>query len=248
MRRISCVLPLAALLAVAGGAGASGPLGGYMTVDKVALSPDDAPTRIQIWGSFVLATGDDGKSYAPPERGYLYYKAPAGKEGVCRKEWADLKKAAGTAQVIGFGSNSDPKAQGKVRRADRKPEAPDPYPLANGLYKLHADTDFAPIHALLALPAPRSPAEGDLVPPGTVALVTRNIADTKHPKAKYVFELKGASGDKEEATVEPGEKETRWTPKLKLKAGEKYTWTVRATEGEWKGPPAASAFVVKGGK
>ena len=248
MRRISCVLPLAALLAVAGAAQASDPLGGYMTVDKVVLSPTDAPTRIQIWGSFVFATRSGGKSHGTPERGYLYYKAPAGKEGVCRKEWADLKKAAGTAQVIGFGSIDDPKAQGKVRKADRKPESPDLYPLANGLHKLHAETDFAPIHALLALPAPLSPAEGDLVPSGTLALVTRNIADTKHPKAKYVFELKGASGDKEEATVEPGEKETRWTPKLKLKAGEKYTWTVRAAEGDWKGPPAATAFVVKGGK
>jgi hypothetical protein len=248
MRRISCVLTLAALLTVAGAVQASDPIGGYLTVDKVVLSPADAPTTIQIWGSFVLATGYGGKSYGTPERGYLYYKAPAGQEGVCRKEWSDLKKAAGTTQVIGFGSSYELKTLGKVRKADKKPESPDVYPLANGLVRGDANPHHTPIHALLALPAPLTPAEGDIVPPGTIALVTRNIADKKHPKAKYVFELKGASGDKEEATVEPGEKETRWTPKLKVKAGEKYTWTVRAAEGDWKGPPAATAFVVKGGK
>ena len=51
---------------------------------------------------------------------------------------------------------------------------------------------------------------------------------------------------KEEATVEAGEKETKWTPKMKVKAGEKYTWRVRATDGDWKGPVVTSGFVVKG--
>lgn len=248
MYRISCVLTLAAILVMAGAAQASDPIGGYLTVDKVVLSPSDAPTTIQIWGSFVLATERGGRSHSNPERGYLYYEAPSGKEVVCRKEWSDLKKAAGTAQVIGFGSSYELKSLGKVRKADKKPKSPDAYPLGNGLVKLAADDGREAVRALLTLPAPRTPAEGDLVPPGTITLVVRNIADKTHAKAKYVFELQGASGDKEEATVEPGEKDTKWTPRLKLKAGEKYTWTVRASEGDWKGPAATSEFVVKGGK
>jgi hypothetical protein len=113
---------------------------------------------------------------------------------------------------------------------------------------MDADSNMAPVRTLLALPAPRTPAEGDLVPPGKVTLVVRNIADRKHPRAGYVFELQGASGGKEKGEVVAGEKETSWTPNRRLKAGEKYTWRVHAAEGDWTGPVATSSFVVKGGK
>jgi hypothetical protein len=251
MSRIACVLALASALAAGSAARASDPIGGYLIVDKVVLEPSDTTaTTIQIWGSIALAREFGGRTYSDPVRGYLYYRAPQGKEEVCRKEWNDMKKAAGTGQIIGFGSSFDLKGLGQVRKANEKPERPDTYPLANGLVKIEPGNErgpWAPIQNLLALPAPRTPAEGDLVPPGEITLVVRNIADKKHPRAKYVFELEGASGGKEEATVEAGDKETRWTPKLKLKAGEKYTWRVRAAEGDWKGPVVTSSFVVKGG-
>ena len=246
MVRLACALTLAVILTAANTAQASGPVGGYVIVDKVVLTPAEDPTTIQIWGSFVLATSE--KTYGKPERGYLYYKAAPGTEALCRKEWADLKRSAGTAQVIGFGSTQAWEAMGKVRKANKKAENPIDYPFQNGLVRLAANSGDRSVRALLALPAPQTPAEGVLVPPGTITLVTRNIADKNHAKAKYVFELRGASGDKEEATVEAGEKETKWTPTLKLKAGEKYTWSVRAVEGDWKGPPATSRFVVKGEK
>ncbi len=165
---------------------------------------------------------------------------------MCRKEWNDLKKAAGTPQVIAFGSRYELANIGKVRKANEKPDSPDTYPLANGLAKVEDNADYIPIGKLLALPSPKMPAEGDLVPPGEITLVVRNNVDKKHAKAKYVFELEGKSGDKEEATVEAGDKETKWTPKMKLKGGEKYTWRVKATEGDWKGPVATSTFVTKG--
>jgi hypothetical protein len=254
MFRIACVLALAVALAAGSAARASDPIGGYLIVDKVVLEPSDtAPTTIQIWGSIALAREAGGKAWSDPVRGYLYYRAPQGKEDVCRKEWNDMKKAAGTGQVIGFGSSYDLKGLGQVRKASEKPDRPDPYPVANGLVKIDLSNErgpfpnWTPIQNLLALPTPRTPAEGDLVPPGEITLVVRNITDKKHPRAKYVFELEGASGGKEEATVEAGDKETRWTPKLKLKAGEKYTWRVRAAEGDWKGPVVTSSFVVKGG-
>jgi hypothetical protein len=214
----------------------------------VVLEPAGAPTTIQVWGSISLASKMGGATYATPQRGYLYYKAPAGKEAVCRKEWNDLKKMAGTGHVIGFGSSYEMKAVGRIRRADRKPEAPDPYPVGNGLVKLEPDTDYLPVRNLLTLPAPQTPAEGAVVPAGKVTLVARNIADRSHARARYVFELEGASGGKEEGIVDPGTKETSWTPSMKLKAGEKYTWRVRAADGRWKGPVATSSFAVKGDK
>jgi hypothetical protein len=257
MYRSACVLALVAVVTAGGAARASDPIGGYLLVDKVVLEPVDAPTTIQIWGSIALAKENRGSDYKEPVRGYLYYKVAAGKEDVCRKEWNDLKKAAGTGQIIGFASRYDLKALGTVRKANVKPETPDTYPVANGLVKIGAGDDettfsfegtIAALTKLRTLPALKEPGDGDLVPSGEITLVTRNIIDKKHAKAKYVFELEAASGGKEEGTVESGDKETKWTPKMKLKAGEKYTWRVRAVEGEWKGPVATSSFVVKGEK
>ena len=74
------------------------------------------------------------------------------------------------------------------------------------------------------------------------------IADTKRAGAEYLFELVGPDGDKEQATVKAGKKETKWSPKMKLEAGKKYTWRVRAREGKWKGPLASVTFAVKGEK
>src|SRR5688572_18633390 len=102
MVRISYALALVAALAVGGAAQASDPVGGYLLVDKVVLSPTESPTTIQIWGAVALAARRGGKEYAAPQRGYLYFKAPSGQEVICRKEWNDLKKSAGTGQVIGF--------------------------------------------------------------------------------------------------------------------------------------------------
>ena len=252
MSKIAWGLALATALMVGGAAGASGPIGGYLIVDKVILEPADAPTTIQIWGSIMLAKDGSGRNYSNPQRGYLYYKAPNGSEALCRREWADMKKSAGKGQVLGFGSSDEWKRMGRIRKADQKPESPDAYPLQNGLVRIDADSNSKPIRGLLGLPAPQSPGDGDLVPPGEITLVVRNILDKKHPKAKYVFELVGPPNGKatasEDATVEAGKKETKWTPKLKLKAGEKYTWKVHATDGTWKGPETTSRIVVKGGK
>src|SRR5260370_5483897 len=153
MYRIACLVALAAALVMSGAARASDPIGAYVIVDKVVLEPADAPTTIQIFGSFALATKGGGLTYGEPVRGYLYYKAPSGKEEVCRKEWNDLKKAAGTGQVIGFGSRYDLKNIGKVRKASEKAESPDTYPLGNGLVKVAEGADFTPFSNLRVLPA-----------------------------------------------------------------------------------------------
>lgn len=161
MCRIGYALALGAALLLGGAARASDPVGGYVLVDKVILSPAEAPTTIQIWGAFTLATKVGGNEYSTPQRGYLFYEAAAGKESICRKEWNDLKKAAGTGQVIGFGTSYDLKAQGTVRKASQKPEKPDVYPVSNGLVRMDGHKEYKPVRDLLLLAAPRSPAGGE---------------------------------------------------------------------------------------
>ncbi|HEY2931881.1 MAG TPA: hypothetical protein VGK99_09045 [Acidobacteriota bacterium] len=132
----------------ASSARASDPVGVYALIDKVVLEPNaEAPERIQIWGAFSVAIANDVNYYHPVARGYMYFSAPKDKEEIARKEWADLKKAAGSRQVIAFGKRWDLKAS--VRKADEKPKSPDVYPLSSGLSRIRTDTDYAPIRALL---------------------------------------------------------------------------------------------------
>src|SRR5690242_5034784 len=83
---------------------ASDPIAVFAKIDKVVMEPNESsPERIQLWGSFSVADAKDRYSYLPPQNGYLFYRLPAEKPDVARKEWNDLKAAAGTGDVIGFG-------------------------------------------------------------------------------------------------------------------------------------------------
>jgi hypothetical protein len=248
MNRKTLFAGLAAVLLWSGAARASDPIGGFAVIDKLVLEPnDEAPTRAQVWGTFSLVTERGGRSFGKPERGYLYYAADANNEAACRKEWADMKKVAGTSQIVGFGSSFKDSGMGRVRKATDKPETPDVYPVGFGLHKLRPSTDYSPVRELCEVPFPAAPAENDLVPPGEITLAVRNVLGEKHAKAKYVFEIQGDSGDKETSPpVAAGEKETKWTPKLATKPGAKYVWRVRATDGNWNGPEVNAHFVTKG--
>ena len=117
---------------------ASDPVGVYAIVQKVIFEPSDtAPQRIQIWGVFALAdTARGGDFYTKPQRGYLYFSLPKGKESTALKEWADFKAVAGTGQGIAFGSRRYPMLV-KVRPDSEKPASPDSYSpdssFANGI-------------------------------------------------------------------------------------------------------------------
>ena len=80
-----------------GVANASGPIGIYALVDKVAFEPNaDKPERIRIAGVFSVAeeTPDNSTVYSAPQRGYLYFGLPglpSGNQDLARREWADLK-------------------------------------------------------------------------------------------------------------------------------------------------------------
>lgn len=246
MKRTVCIAWTLALLALAWQtpARASDPIGAYALIDKVVLEPNEqAPTSIRVWGAFAFAKETDGDTYTEPVRGYLYYRVVKGKEEVCRKEWTDMKKIAGTGAVICMGSRFNRAALGVVHRAGEKAEKADLYPLGMGLVRVRRGTEYTPIQKLITLPAPATPPDGATIDPGKVTLITRNIVGPGHDRAKYVFELENASGVKETSDPIPaGEKETTWAPRMQVNAGEKYTWRVQAAEGRWKGPLATSTF------
>lgn len=145
-------LATAVILAVLslGTARASGYVGVYALIDKVVMEPNaDNPERIQIFGVFSIAT--DKQVFQPAQRGYLYFTL-SNEKNLIRREWADLAAAAGTRTVIAFGGSGFAGSFStipRLRKADEKPSAPDPYVLGAGLSKMRPDTDYAPVKSLL---------------------------------------------------------------------------------------------------
>jgi hypothetical protein len=103
-----------ALLLASHALSASGPVGFYALIDKVVFEPSEAAAeRLQVWGSFAYLEGAGlrrdpaaGGGISAARRGYLYFRVSeiAGEQRtVVRREWADLKAAAGTGQAVGFG-------------------------------------------------------------------------------------------------------------------------------------------------
>jgi hypothetical protein len=137
------VCPTAAVLAITLGLGvstASGPIGVYALVDKLAFEPSsDKPERIQISGVFIVAEerSNNSTAYLPPQRGYLYFELPKGNEELARREWADLKSVTGTRQVVGFGSSWGAKV--RVRKPSEEAKLPGDYPMGNGVVKINSD-------------------------------------------------------------------------------------------------------------
>jgi hypothetical protein len=125
---------------------ASGPAALYAIVQKVVLEPNDtAPERIQVWGVFSI-WDSAARSYSAPERGYMYFKLPGPADVQWRSggnrpsapialaEWADLKRVAGNTNGVAFGEQGY--WRGRLRKPDEKPDAPDPYPIYNGITQL----------------------------------------------------------------------------------------------------------------
>ena len=136
--RLSTLFILTALLALAvRPVLASDPVGCYAIIEKVVLEPNDAKaTAVQIWGAFALSTAPgSGNTYQPPQKGYLYYTCPAGKDATCLAEWSDLKKLAGKGEIVGFGDRYG-KTTTRVRPAAEKVASPDVYPINIGLVKM----------------------------------------------------------------------------------------------------------------
>jgi hypothetical protein len=240
-------LALVSVVYLASGAAlASDPIGVYALIDRVTLEPPAATgpaERVQVQGAFALARRVGiGDVYDPPVTGYLYYSLPPGEETLARIEWNDLASVAGTGQIVAFGSRYMP--SGSVRSGCETPGAPDVYPIAMGVTRVGAKTDYPPIVSLLSLPGPMAPADGDGVAAGaTVTFTARNILAADHPEALYLFEVRDRRGVVESSpAISAGEQATSWTASFAVRPGERYTWRVQAAGGGWSGAPATACF------
>jgi hypothetical protein len=81
----------------------------YALIDQVTVtveSGDSTPDLIRISGTFLVPRpiphGVSG-SYLEPQRGYLLFRVVIGTGTAVEKEVAQLKMAAGTRMVVGFG-------------------------------------------------------------------------------------------------------------------------------------------------
>lgn len=230
----------------------SDPVGIYALIDRVTLEPDDQnPRAVRISGVFALSDGQPGDEYRPPERGYLYYRINPRNERASLAEWSDLRTVAGTGQPVGFGGRFEP--LGRVRPESEAAASPDTYPIGFGLVRLGSNPESyrngyglvrqlngtTVERELRAVPAPHAPADGGSVRPGPVRLVARNVSLTG---VQYQFEI--ASGSEREASppIAAGNGETAWSPALRVRAGQRYTWRVWVTNGNWRGQPAGASF------
>jgi hypothetical protein len=247
MKRV-VFLATSVVLIGAAGARASDPVGVYGVIERVVLEPNsEKPERIQLWGWFELSNPTT-RLYEKPKRGCLYYSLAEGKQDVCRAEWKDLEKSAGTGQCVAFGQR---RAElGKIRKFGVELDTPVPYPLNSGLFGLRDDTDYEPVKALAEIPLVVSPSDGCLTPPGPIEMKIKNVRGERREQAKYRFEIAERGGEASEKSdpISPGEELTRWSPKLKLKAGAEYVWRVRAIEGDWQSTLVESLIQVKGKK
>ena len=143
---------IALLLACAAGFGpraqpaqASDPVGVYSLVEDVSLEADPAAPeqmqRIRIYGHHALAyrpkEGDQRGwgIYTAPAAGYLYFRCPAAELATCALEWQDLAAAIGDERCAAYGQRylTDPEPNGRLRDPAAAVEAPDPYPIGQGV-------------------------------------------------------------------------------------------------------------------
>jgi hypothetical protein len=107
---------------------AGGPPPTFIVVDKLVFEPNEqAPERIQIWGSFSFLKEKTG--YSAPVQGYLYYTLANGKEEQCRREWATLQKLVADKHMVALGFCGSPKVDGHLRKPDEKPHSPVAFPV-----------------------------------------------------------------------------------------------------------------------
>ena len=110
MRRITGLAIIIAVFVIPDPINASDRNGIYARIERVKLNNADSPdATIQVWGVFSLAKGR--ADYHEPQYGYMYYRLRTDAEDVCRNEWLDLKRVAGTNQLIAFGRRYGPKGR-----------------------------------------------------------------------------------------------------------------------------------------
>ena len=129
--------------------------GAYARIDKVVLEPNaETPETVQIWGVFSVTDPKEPGGYQPVARGYMYFKLDHNPESnrlgrdpeQAVTEWNDLKRLAGTGQIVTFGSRTA--TPPRVRKADEKPDSHDFYVMNSSPVRVRSDTDYPPIKAI----------------------------------------------------------------------------------------------------
>ena len=130
-------------------------IGIYAVIDKVTFEPgDSSPAFVRIAGVFVVPVPMSSGKYGSPQRGYLYFRIPPGREVQALKDWKELNVLAGTGRVVGFAdywvpNPSDP--QGNPHHslevsvhADGEAASPEVYPLPHpkGIVKAGGNEDL----------------------------------------------------------------------------------------------------------
>jgi hypothetical protein len=161
MKKTAFVTGLVIAMAFTTEVKAGGPPPVCMVVDKIVLEPDEkAPTRIQVWGTFIFCKAN--ATYDRPVSGYLYYTAEKGKEDACRKEWAKLQKLVADKHIVAWGSCGRPKVDGHLREATENPKSPLLFPLGENEIFINGDVyerDFPAAKKLLGKAALRTPKQ-----------------------------------------------------------------------------------------
>jgi hypothetical protein len=140
MKAVLCVLTLAAGASVAGPLSASARVGVFAIIDDISFEPSEfRPGRIWITGVFAVPEPMSSGLHRAPERGHLYFSVNPDAPDAARRDWAALKQAAGTGNVVGFGQYWVPHedSQGRIVNQSlevqiqeyRSVAVPDPYPV-----------------------------------------------------------------------------------------------------------------------
>jgi hypothetical protein len=172
------------------------------------------------------------------------------------------KRDAATDELKRLGRGAESKLRAAVSSTSTSAEAknriqriladlqPDPYPVAFGLQRVRTAQASEHVRLLSTFPSAFSPADGSVVEAKSVKLIAGNIADAA-TSPQYFFEIENASGEKESSgAVEQRQKQTEWSPKMQIKAGEKYTWRVWVNDPKLlgansHGPIADAVFVTR---
>lgn len=226
MSRSICLAMSVLLVGVTATAEASDHNGIYALIENVVIRDAGTPNEtVQVLGLFSLAKGQ--REYQLPVHGYMFFKLIEGKEDVCRKEWADLKRVAGTKLPISFARrferNRDPANLGRIRKLHEKPTKPDTYVLHYGVRKMRRGSTYTPLRNLEYAVTPNSPAEGAGVDPGKLTLVANRVA-ANNEKVKYFFSVKYDKITVLSPPLTPGKNGVEWTPKFMVGPGQWYIW------------------------
>ena len=240
MKTTNGMLAFVVILASINTADASDPTGVYALIHRAEItSAGTAEERLVIWGVFCTAVGR--RKYNSPIHGFLSYKLKNGKEAVCRKEWADFKRVAGTNQCVAFGSRHRP--IGRIRGMGEGPFGPVEYPLNIGVRKVRLGGEYMPLNALANYARPTGPAGYVALPPGNIRLSVAKVP-LGDKSTRYYFEIRDARGMVEKSgPITPGDERAAWVPKMQLERGGRYTWRAWVlSKGGKKGPVAIEQF------